>query len=257
MLVYVMNTRFRCVFFSAFLALAAISPTMPVQAADGLSDLQRSEVETLIHKYIMENPRVILDAVQQMQAREEEEQKLAAAKNLVTYREQLINDPKAPVLGNPNGDITIVEFFDYRCGYCKRVFPTLLKAMEDDGNLRLVYKEFPILGPDSIIATKASLAVWRLTPDKYQAYHTALMAARGGLNESTVLAVADKIGLDSDAIAKEMKSPEIEQDLNKNYELAQALGISGTPAFVIGNQLVPGAVDLETLKNLIKEARGS
>ena len=252
-----MNTFFRRCFLITLLALTFILPMATAQAADALNEPQRAEVETLIHKYIMENPRVILEAIQQMQAREEEEKKRAAQKNLVVYRDQLTNDPNAPVIGNLKADVTIVEFFDYRCGYCKRVAPTVAKAMEDDGNVRLVYKEFPILGPDSIIASKASLAVWKLMPDKYEAYHTALMASRGGITESSVLAAAGKLGLDTDAISKKMKSTEIEADLNKNYELAQALGISGTPAFIIGNQLIPGAVDLDTLKSLIKEARGS
>lgn len=252
-----MNARFRLRFFSTLLALIAFLSTAPSQAADSFNEPQRTEIESLIHKYIMDNPRVILDSIQQMQVREEGEKKQAAQKNLVVYRDQLLNDPNAPAIGNLKADVTIVEFFDYRCGYCKRVSPIVAKAMQDDGNVRLVYKEFPILGPDSVIASKASLAVWKLTPDKYEAYHTTLMASRGGITESTVLAAASDLGLDADAIAKEMKSPEIEADLNNNYQLAQALGISGTPAFIIGSQLIPGAVDLDTLKSLIKEARGS
>ncbi|NQW01929.1 MAG: DsbA family protein [Rhodospirillales bacterium] len=252
-----MKTLLRLSYLSALFALVLATPLSPTRAAEPFTDAQLQQIDKMIHSYIMKNPRVILDAVQQMQAQEEESKKQQARQNLVAFRDQLVNDPKAPVAGNPKGDVTIVEFFDYRCGYCKRVAPTVEKALNEDGNLRIVYKEFPILGPDSVVAARASLSVWRMAPAKYMDFHNALMGARGSISQELVVAEAEKLGLDGDALTREMQSEEIENDIRNNHQLAQALGISGTPAFIIGNELVPGAVDLDTLQSLIKEARGS
>ena len=252
-----MSTFLRYSFLSGLLALTFLLVPVKVANADELSTSQRAEINKMIEQYIMENPRVILEAVQRMQAQEEEDKLTRAKENLVAYREQLVNDPRAPIGGNPDGDVTIVEFFDYRCGYCKRVSPTVERAVKEDGNVRVVYKEFPILGPESVLAARASLAIWRLAPDKYMDFHKDLMDSRGGVSMGKIAAVAKKIGLDNDLLVKEMKSPEIDSDLRNNYELAQSLGISGTPAFIIGDELVPGAVDFDTLKNLINQARGS
>ncbi len=252
-----MTRFFRYVSLGGLFAFVLMAAAIPVSANDDLSEAQRKQINQMIQTYIMENPRVILEAVQRMQAQEEEDKQNQARQNLVSYRDQLINDPKAPISGNPDGDVTIVEFFDYRCGYCKRVSPTVEKVVKEDGNVRVVYKEFPILGPESVVAARASLAIWRLAPEKYMEFHSGLMNTRGGVSMSMIASVAKKIGLDSDMLVKEMKSAEIDADLQNNYELAQSLGISGTPAFVIGNELVPGAIDGDALKALIKEARGS
>jgi protein-disulfide isomerase len=224
------------------------APFASSQAADKFNDTQRQEIDKMIRSYIMENPQVILDAVQRMQSQAEEGKKDLAKKNLVASRDKLLNDPNSPTSGNLKGDVTIVEFFDYRCGYCKRVVPTLMKAVKDDGNVRVVYKELPILGPKS---------VWELAPEKYEAFHTALMANKGSFSEFKIHSIASNLEIDGNAVIKSMKSDSIEADLGENHALAQSLGISGTPAFIIGNELVPGAVDLETLKGLIKKARGS
>lgn len=255
-----MKLSFRFILFIALIALIEIVLTAPFassQAADKFNDTQRQEIDKMIRSYIMENPQVILDAVQRMQSQAEEGRKDLAKKNLVSSRDKLLNDPNSPTSGNPKGDVTIVEFFDYRCGYCKRVVPTLMKAVKDDGNVRVVYKELPILGPKSVVASRASLAVWKLAPEKYEAFHTALMANKGSFSELKIHSIASNLKIDGNAVIKSMKSDSIEADLGENHALAQSLGISGTPAFIIGNELVPGAVDLDTLKGLIKKARGS
>ncbi len=247
----------RLSFLSAVLALVFLTSLNPVSAAEDLTPAQRSEINKMIHQYIMENPRVILQTVQRLQAQEEEDKRNLAKKNLVSFHDKLINDPNAPIAGNPKGDVTIVEFFDYRCSYCKRVAPTVEKAVKEDGNIRVVYKEFPILGPESVVAARASLAVWRLAPNKYMDFHKSLMGSRGGINQNKVVSVAESLGLDGATLTKTMQSPEIENDIRNNHQLAQSLGISGTPAFIIGTELVPGAIDFDTLKGLIKDARGS
>jgi len=236
-------------------ALLISIPLVESNAADGFNEAQRIEINKIVQSFIMENPQVILDAVQHMQAKAEEGKKSLIKKNLITNREKLINDPNSPTSGNPKGDVTIVEFFDYRCGYCKRVLPTMLKAVKEDGNVRIVYKELPILGAESVVASRASLAAWRLAPKKYEAFHTTLMANKGHFSELKIRSIASDLSIDGNALIEGMKSSDIDFILNENHALAQSLGISGTPAFIIGEELVPGAVDMNTLKRMIKKAR--
>ena len=165
----------------------------------------------------------------------------------------LTQDPDSPVIGNPDGDVVVVEFFDYRCGYCKKVVNDLRQVVESDGNIRLVMKEFPILGPESQLAARAALASAK--QGRYEEFHFALMTARGQINEASIMAIAEDSGLDIDRLKQDMEGEEIDALLQKNFELAQSLGIRGTPAFVIGDELYPGALDLQSLKALITKAR--
>jgi len=238
------------------LGFAMASPSFAA-SDDALSAAQRTQIEEIIHQYLLNNPKVIIEAVNRMQVAEDAAKKANAKQALANSHEQLINDPDAPIGGNPKGDVTVVEFFDYRCGYCKKVHPSLIKLIDSDKNLRFVYKEFPILGPQSIIASKAALAVSRIAPAKYQEYHDVLMTSQGALTKAIVLKMAANVGIDADAVGKEMEVPEIEKIIHKNYKLAQQLNINGTPAFVIGDQLLPGAADYDTLKDMIAKARGS
>ena len=236
-------------------ALLISIPLVESNAADDFNEAQRREINKIVQSFIMENPQVILDAVQHMQAKAEEGKKSLIKKNLITNREKLINDPNSPTSGNPKGDVTIVEFFDYRCGYCKRVLPTMQKAVKEDGNVRIVYKELPILGAESVVASRASLAAWRLAPKKYEAFHTTLMANKGHFSELKIRSIASDLSIDGNALIEGMKSSDIDFNLNENHALAQSLGISGTPAFIVGEELVLGAVDMNTLKRMIKKAR--
>jgi len=224
-------------------------------AADGLNPSQKKDVEKVVQDYILKNPEILMRAIQEYQIRQRITERERAKKSLVTLGPDLHQNKTSPVIGNPNGDVTIVEFFDYRCGYCKRVFPTIQALLKEDGNIRYVLKEYPILGPDSLIASQASLAVWEQEPKKYLPLHTALMKVRGQLNQTKILNVARKLGINTDMLQKGMKGVMVRGELNKNMELAEALGISGTPAFVIGQQLVPGAISKEELKKLIATAR--
>ncbi len=155
--------------------------------------------------------------------------------------------------GNPKGGVSVVEFFDYRCPYCKEAEPSLDKLLTQDHQLRFVYKEFPILGPASVTAAHAALAAQR--QGKYQAFHTAMMAARGNINDDTVYQVAGSVGLDVARLKRDMASPEVAEALKANLELADVLEIHGTPAFIIGNKVVPGVVDLDALQKMIADAR--
>lgn len=229
--------------------LAAASPA----AADSLTDAQKEEVRALIRETILENPEIITDAVAVLRARQAAEEEAAAVAAIEAHRDALFNDPNDPVMGNPDGDVTLVEFFDYQCGYCKRVFKPLMDTVTKDGNVRLVMKEFPILGPASVLSARWSLAA--KMQDRYEPFHAALMNHRGDLTEDVLRAYADKAGMDLDQAAKDAQSEAVEDVLRDTMKLAASMGISGTPAFIVGDQLMPGAVGSDRLESAIAAAR--
>jgi protein-disulfide isomerase len=214
---------------------------------------QREAIEGIIHDYLMKNPDVLIEALRNAEDTLNHEADAKATKVLRDRASDIFNDPATPVGGNPKGDVTIVEFFDYRCPYCKQVLPALQALLKEDHQLRFVYKEFPVLGPASVVAAHAALAAQR--QGKYEAFHTAMMAAKGQITEDTVYKVAGSVGLDVDRLKQDMAAPEVEQELKTNLALAEELNIRGTPGFIIGNKIVPGALDLDALKNMIAEAR--
>lgn len=221
----------------------------------GFNADQAQGIELIIKRYLMENPEVLIDSLNAFQQRERlaEEQRRRDA--ILAQAEALKNDPSTPVMGNPEGDVAMVEFFDYRCGYCRRVADSVHDIVAEDGNVRLVMKEFPILGPDSMRAARAALAAHR--QGKYEPFHWALMTGPGDMSEAHLRSVAEEIGLDVAQMERDMRNEEIDRLLRRNFNLADTLGINGTPAFVIGNTLVPGAIDAETMRKLIAEARAN
>ena len=225
------------------------------QNVQGLSDAQKKDVEAVIGEYLRAHPEVILDSVRAMQERDQAAQIKRQQDSLVARRQEIEKDPASPVIGNPNGTVTVTEFFDYRCGYCKAVFPSVQQLLKDDPNVRYVMKELPILTPESRIAAKLALAVWKTEPKRYQELHTRLMSAQGDFSERRIFAIAKEAGVDVERAKRGMDAPDIEQALTANMELAQALGITGTPGFVVGKQLAPGAIDYDTLKRFVAEAR--
>lgn len=247
--------------FAAAMALAAQLVFATPGSADDkaqtsmMSPKDRAAMEEVIRDYILKHPEVILESIRQMRAREEKEAHERSKEALGSHMQALTDNPDDPTGGNPKGDVTIVQFFDYHCGFCKRVLPVLEEVMKTDPNVRVVYKEFPILGEQSVTAAKAALAAWAIDKTKYAALHHALMNSRGDLTEDKVIRLAKESGYDPAAVRKGMAAPQIEKILNRNYELATALNINGTPAFVIGNHLVPGAIDLDNFRKLIAQAR--
>jgi protein-disulfide isomerase len=215
--------------------------------------MPKDEFERRVRAYLLEHPEVIAEALQGLEQRERVAQATAAKSVLKTRADELLRDPASPVGGNPQGDVTLVEFFDYNCPYCRQVVPHMAKAEASDPKLRIVYKEFPILGPNSTFAAKAALAAHR--QGKYAALHKALMETKGTLVEKGVIETAGRLGLDVELLKKDMADPAIQAHIDRNLALARALQINGTPSFVIGEQIVPGAVDLATLERLIREAR--
>jgi protein-disulfide isomerase len=240
-------------FAAAVVAMAPLTLPTPAVAADPLSVEQKDAVEKLVHDYLLNHPEVLIEALQAAEDKQQQ-QSLARAKQTMTDRRaELLADPASPVLGNPKGDVTVVEFFDYRCPYCKQMHPAIQALLGEDKKLRFVAKEFPVLGHDSVTASRAALAAQK--QGKYEALHNALLAVKGQLSDDVVMKTAASVGLDVDRLKEDMKSPDIETALKQNYALAQALEIRGTPAFVIGTDLIPGAVDAATIKEKIAAAR--
>lgn len=235
--------------------LGGPGPNRPAAAQEAAAPLTREAVEAIIREYLLQNPELIMESVRALQQRQQTQERERVAGVLAARQAELQRDPDAPVAGNPRGDVTIVEFFDYRCGYCKSVAPTLRQLLEQDGNVRLVYKEFPILGPDSVVAARIALAAHR--QGKYEQVHTAFMAHKGSFDERTLLALAASVGADATRLAADMQDPAIQGQLQATDALAAALGITGTPGFLFGNQLVPGAIALDEMKKLVSAARAS
>ena len=196
-----------------------------------------------------------MEAVQLLQQREQQAQDQRAAQTLADLRPTLEGDPNAPVLGNPNGDVTVVEFFDYNCPYCRRAKPAVEALLAKDPNVRLVYREWPILGEGSVFAARAALASRK--QGKYEEFHWAMMGMQGRAEESSVLRIAESIGLDIEQMREDMQDPAIDEHFATSVRLTQSLGFSGTPSFVIGDALVPGLVSEEVLMETVANARAA
>ncbi|MCG8547464.1 MAG: DsbA family protein [Alphaproteobacteria bacterium] len=223
-------------------------------AADSpLSDIDKDELNAAIRAYILEHPEVIIEALEKFEQKERAERQKATMAALAANKEKLFNNPMTPVSGNKDGDVSIVEFFDYQCGFCKRTMASVLEVMKEDPQVRVVWKELPILGPASEFAARAAMASKR--QGKYLDFHIALMGSRGQLTPKKIFEKAKKVGLDIEKLKRDMADPAISQYLSETLQLAQALGINGTPGFVIGNKLVPGALDKNRIKELIALAR--
>lgn len=247
--------NFRTLLIS-FLAVAALSiPGAATAEEDGLSLLQQEQVETIIEEYLIENPEILIRAMDAFRAKQERNDNERMTRILTRLDKDLRHNPASPLTGNPDGDVTVVEFFDYRCPYCKQVLPTIKKLLEADKNVRFVFKEFPILGPESVIAAQAAVAVWKFAPDKYMDFHSAIMGGRGKITEAKVFSLAEDAGLDPDKLRQWIRDPAVNEELAKNAGIADKLKITGTPAFIVGNQIIRGAADLETMRLLVSKAR--
>jgi protein-disulfide isomerase len=221
-------------------------------AAEGQQgQIPQDEFEQWVRNYLLAHP----EALSRLEAKQGELQAAAAKAALKSHEAEVFQDPDSPVGGNPGGNVTLVEFFDYNCPYCRAMTPLVAKAEAADPQLRIVYKEFPILGQGSVFAAKAALAAHK--QGKYVAFHRALYQVRGQVDETKVIEVAASVGLDVSRLKADMQDAAIEATLEKNLKLAQALQINGTPGFVTVNEVKTGAVDLEGLKALIGKARSN
>jgi protein-disulfide isomerase len=234
------------------LALALASVVRPA-LADPLTPAQKDEVEEIIRNTIAEHPDIVIDALKAAQAKSDAEAAENVRKAIAAGHDRLYADPSSPVGGNPNGDVTIVEFFDYRCPYCKEIEPSLEGLLDSDHGIRIVYKEFPILGPASVYAAHVALAA--RAQGKYDQFHRAMMAVKGTIDDDVVRRTAEASGIDMKALDGAVDSPEIDRIIQANYSLAEDLDIDGTPAFIIGDHLLPGVPDAGLLKKLVAEMR--
>lgn len=233
---------------SGMMAFLAFVPA----AAQGFDAAEENRIKALALEAILENPEILQKAIALLQEKQKKEQAEIATRALATKRAQLERDPNAPVLGNPEGDVTVTEFFDYNCPYCKRAVEPVRRLLDDDDGVRLVYREWPILGDASVFAARAALAA--RAQGKYEEMHWALMNQRRVTVEST-LSAATRIGLDIEQLKNDMDAPEIDEHIRTSMSLARDLGFSGTPSFVVGNELVPGLVSFEALASLVDQAR--
>ncbi|MDP2520617.1 DsbA family protein [Shimia thalassica] len=220
--------------------------------ADGLDE---DRVKELVLETILENPGIVMEAVAILEQQQAAAAGMARSDVLTNQRNLLELDPNAPVLGNLDGDVTVVEFFDYNCPYCRRAMDEVQGLLDDDPNVRLVYREWPILGEGSVFAAKAALAARE--QGKYEAFHWALMSMNGRAEEASVMRVAAEVGLDVDQLRRDMEAPSIQEHLATSMNLAQSLGFNGTPSFVVGEELVPGFVEKSQLVEVVETARKS
>lgn len=215
---------------------------------------QDARVRALVRETLRDHPEIILDALRELRSREAGDAEQHTLSLIAANRSALEHEPGDAVLGNPAGDVTIVEFFDYRCPYCKQMSDRLFAAAAADGHVRLVMKEFPILGPGSVLAAQAAVA--SIPQGKYAAFHKALMASRGAIDQAAIAKIAQDVGLDDKRLAADMARPEVKAAVDTTLRLGKLLEIGGTPAFIIGNHYFPGAIEDGVLVQAIGEARG-
>jgi protein-disulfide isomerase len=243
--------------YAAACAVILTLAAAPSSNADEFSSAQRNEVERIVREYLIAHPEVLQEAMNELDKRQTAAQAEKHKAAIKQYSEVLFSSPRQVVLGNPNGNVTFVEFFDYNCGYCKRAMDDMLTLLKDDPKLKVVLKEFPVLGPGSVEAAQVAVAVHMQdkTGKKYLEFHQKLLGGRGEANKARALAVAKDIGLDMARLDKDMGSPEVKAALQESFRLAEALGLNGTPSYVIGDNVVVGAVGLEALKEKVNTSR--
>lgn len=245
-------------FNSLKIAAMVSAMALPAAALDltAMSDEERANFRAEVRAYLLDNPEIIMEAVAILREREAQAQELAAQEALSVQQAALYDNPGDWVGGNPDGDVTIVEFMDYRCGFCKRSFPEVRALVEEDGNIRLIVKEFPILGPQSELASRFAIATLQVMgAESYELVHTALMTLRGEITPETLGRIADEAGFDPAEVLAAMNSAPVNEVIDTNRALAGDLQITGTPTFIMGNELVRGAVPREEMEVIIASAR--
>ena len=231
------------------LAAVMMNWTLPAMAGD----LSKEEFGNQVREYLLQNPEVLMEALRVLEERQKVTKAQSLIETLASARKDLDNDGYSYVAGNENGDVTVIEFFDYRCGYCKHVMPDVKKLVDNDTKVRLVLKEFPVLGVDSTYAARAAIA--SIKQGAYQSFHDAMMENRGPLPQAKVLSIAEGLGMDIDRLQRDMKDPEVEKVIQANLDLGRSLGITGTPSFIIGDEVIPGAVPYRHLTSSVAKTR--
>jgi|SRR3954470_22372402 len=239
----------------ALLAMALCG--MPAASAQSFSDSQRGEIESMVRNYLIAHPEVLEEAMAELSKRQAAAETEKHEASIASNAQTIFNSPRGVVLGNKDGDVTFVEFFDYNCGYCKRAMTDMLDLMKADPKLKVVLKEFPVLSQASVEAAQVGVAVRMQDPTgkKYLDFHQRLLGGRGQADKAHALTAAKEAGLDMAKLEKDLTAPEVRATIEENFKLAEAMGMNGTPSYVIGKQVVIGAVGLESLKEKIGVAR--
>jgi protein-disulfide isomerase len=229
----------------------------PSASAQSFSDSQRGDIETIVRNYLIAHPEVLEEAMAELSKRQSAAEAEKHAASVTKNAEAIFNSPRGVMIGNKDGDVTFVEFFDYNCGYCKRAMTDMLDLMKSDPKLKVVLKEFPVLGPGSVEAAQIAVAVRMQDPSgkKYLDFHQKLLNSKGQADKARALAAAKEAGLDMAKLEKDSASPEVRATLEENFKLAEDMGMNGTPSYVIGKQVVIGAVGLDSLREKIGVAR--
>jgi len=237
-------------------ATAALLLLPAPSRAQTFSDAQRGEIEKIIKEYLISHPEVLEEASAELEKRKQAAEAEKAKAEIASHAQTLFYSPRQVTIGDTKGTVTLVEFFDYNCGYCKRALSDLTTIMKDDGKLRVVLKEFPVLGPGSLDAAKVAVAVrMQDKGKKYFDFHQRLLGGRGQADKARALQAAKDAGFDMARIEKDVNSDEVRASLEESMKLAEALGLNGTPSYVVGDQVVVGAVGLDALKQKVNVAR--
>jgi protein-disulfide isomerase len=236
------------------LMLAAAAPA----AEPNFSEPQKTEIEKIIRDYLLTHPEVLQEAIAELDKRQTAADTAKAKAAVSANAATLFDSSRQVVLGNTKGDVTLVEFFDYNCAYCRRALSDMLSLLKADGELRVVLKEFPVLGDGSVEAARVAVAVRMQDPtgQKYLAFHQKLLSSQGEANGELALAVAKDVGLDMDRLKRDLASPEVKATIDENLKLGETIGITGTPTYVVGSEVVTGAVGLDELTKKLAAARG-
>ena len=235
---------------------AAVTFLFSAAPAGALTDKDRPDIEAIVRDYLLKNPEVLRDALDALEKRQAQEDQSKQRKSISSNAKLIFESARGPSYGNPQGDVTLVEFFDYNCGYCKRAMQDVMQLAKDDPKLKIVFKEFPVLGPGSVDAAKVAIAVrMQDKGGKYIEFHRRLLGTRGEANKERALAAARDAGFDMARIDKDLQSQEIGDTLKESMQLAESLGLNGTPTFVIADELVIGAQGYDTLKSKVDAAR--
>lgn len=234
------------------------APAMAVE----FNDKEKQEIEKIVTDYLLENPDVIRKVFGILRQQDAEREQQAAVERaaqaklaLASNKEEIFNGKGQVVLGNPDGDVTLVEFLDYNCGYCKQAFGNMLKLMESDKNLRIVLKEWPVLGPQSMEAALVAVGVTREAPEKYWDFHKGMMTLRGTASKESALRIAEKLGISREKLEAQFQDKDNVKPIEDAYRLADALQLTGTPGYVLGDEVIPGFVPVNVLEEKIKELR--
>ena len=236
---------------SSMLALAVFSAAPAV----ALDEQQKKEMGAFIREYLIENPEILIEAQNALEAKQQSKRVEQSMRGIADNRQQIFSSPTDITLGNPKGDVTVVEFFDYNCGYCKRALSDMEEILAKDKNVRFILKEFPILGPDSLAAHRVANAVRLLAPEKYAQFHRTLLGAEEHASEATAVAVATSLGLSEAAIRKSMAEKPNDDIVRQAYQLANSIGITGTPTYILGDEAVFGAVGSEVIEEKVANVR--